>query len=339
MKVLITGATGFIGKALVEKLISTGNEIFVLTRQREKAEELFKDKVIIVESDISHKKFLKYLELREVDSVIHLASNLDYFGTAYKLFKINVRGTVNLLNWTKIHRIKKFIYISSIEAVGPVREEDIPARMDYSACPVSPYGVSKLKAEKEVIRFSKINNLRSIILRLGNVYGPGKQNFVISLAKALISKDKSLRFLFFCKNRIIHPIYIDDAIEGIIASLNKENIQPEVYIIAGNQIVTMERLFIMIGDYLGLKIKFSEQQDRLLAIYLKGRQYLHRFLHRADFLDYLMSGRGRRVHRGYSIEETRKALNFYPKVDLKEGIKLTLDWAKKEGFLYSGKEF
>ena len=255
MNIFLTGGTGFIGQALVNRLLKDENKVMILSRDKRKINSSLNEKVDFLETDICNSASLEKLgpRLQGIDVIFHLAASLDYFGDKKKLFRVNVEGTVNLLNLAVKNGIKKFIYISSIEAMGMIEKNNIPADENLICKPVSPYGESKLEAERQVKNLSKEKNLSSVILRLGNVYGPGSPAFILPIAKAIIEKGNLLKYLPIYGDRYIHPVYIDDVIEGVIKA-SQPNING-LYILTDNNYVTIRKLFELVSEILGVTIK------------------------------------------------------------------------------------
>ena len=331
MILLITGGTGFIGRALVDKLLNDGHRLTILTRDERKVDSSFNKKVEVLEADIGHLASLEKLDLRlkGIDVIFHLAASLDYFGDRKKLFRANVEGTINLLNWAERNGIKKFIYISSIEAMGTIEKDNIPAGESYTCNPVSSYGESKLEAEKQIGRFAERRKLSTVILRLGNVYGPGSQTFILPIADAVLKKDNLLRFLPVFKDRYFHPVYIEDVVDGIVRAGEKSDAHG-TYILAGEEHITVGALFVLIAEMLNVDLQIKERSIKD-NVYLNFRKKIHQLFKKADLLTYFMAGEGKRIHRAYFIEKAKSKLDYLPKVNLKEGISKTLQWAEREG--------
>lgn len=334
MIVLITGGTGFIGRILVRKLVEDGNNVIILTRDKKKINSSLKEKVKILEADICDSVSLESvgLRLQGIDVIIHLSACLDYFGDKKGLFRVNVQGTINLLNWAEKNGIKRVIFASSIEAMGMVGKDDIPANETFECKPVSTYGESKLEAEKQVRKFAEVSSLNITILRLGNVYGPGSLAFIVPIANAILTHGSLLKFLPVYKDRYLHPGYIDDIVDGIIKSA-QNTAMGKTYIISGEEYVSIKRLFELVAQGLNVQVDLDAKEDMKDMLFLYLRKKLHAICKRADLITYFMSGAGDRIHRAYSIETAKKELDYQPKINLREGISKTLAWAKKEGFL------
>lgn len=333
MKVLVSGATGFIGNELVKKLLKDAEKMFVLTRDGERLDKSLTRKIKVYEADISNLASLERLApvLRNIDVIFHLAASLNYFGKKEELFQVNVKGTENLLKLAVKSRATKFIFTSSIEAIGLIRKENIPADEAFSCKPVSPYGESKLEAEKQVRMFAKEKDLDATIVRLGNVCGPGSTAFIVPIANAILNKDKLLRFLHVYKDRYLHLVYIEDVVDGIVKAAEKADMS-ETYILAGEEYITIGRLFELIAE--GLSAPVDLRTDKWKTTdnaYLNLRKKVQRVRKRADLLTYLMAGEGDRIHRAYSIEKAKQSLDYSPKISLRDGIAKTLEWAERQG--------
>ncbi len=335
MNALVTGGTGFIGRIVVCRLLQNRHRVKIIARTEKNMDRTVKGKVKVYGCNICDTVRLERLrsELKDVDVIFHLAASLDYFGKKEKLFQVNVKGTQNLLKLAVRNRVRKFIFTSSIEAMGLIKKENIPADETCNCKPVSPYGESKLEAEKQVRKFTKEGKLDTVILRLGNVYGPGSPAFIVPIANAILSKDKLRRFLHVYKDRYLHLVYIGDVVDGIVKAAQKADMS-ETYILAGEEYITIGRLFELIAEGLNTPVDLrTDKRKTTDNAYLNLRKRVQRVHKRADLLTYFVAGEGDRIHRAYSIEKARKSLDYSPEVILKNGIIKTLEWAERQGLL------
>lgn len=318
MNILLTGATGFIGKALTRRLLENGKDrIVILARDMDRIEEPVKKKAEVFEIDLARSSSLKCLSalMQGIDIVFHLAASLDFYGPKKALWPVNVKAGAALFKTAGELGVRKFIFSSSIEAMEPV----------------SSYGQSKLCAEKELLNLSKGSATKLIIFRIGNVYGPGSFSYIISIARAILKKDQLYRFLSVYKDFLLHPVYIEDVVEGLLCAACRPEAEG-TYDLSGAEYTSIYNLFAGVAGFLGVELK-AEPVGLSQLLYLNFLKLLSRLSHRADLLTYFISGGRGRFHRAYSIGKAERELGYCPKVKIGEGISRTLSWAKTEGIL------
>jgi len=176
MRTLVTGGAGFIGSHLVEELLSQGHEVIVLdnfsTGRIENIKHIKNRNFKLVNTDICEREALSP-HFKDVDWVFHLAALADIVPSIKhpeRYHAANVDGTINVLEESRINKIKKFIYAASsscygIPAVYPT-PETAPIKPEY------PYAVTKYIGEAYAMYWHKIYKLPVVSLRLFNVYGP-----------------------------------------------------------------------------------------------------------------------------------------------------------------------
>jgi len=330
---LITGASGFIGKKLIIEQLSKNKKIAVFVKNKNKLGNLATLPIITYEGDITNFNSLKqafiFLNSKNtIETVFHLAANTKYWENKTILYKDNVDSTINLFNLACRYKVKNFIFTSSIEAMGTVSFNQIPANESSIPRPVSAYGWSKLEAENQLIELSKKNrNTNLTILRLANVYGPDSPAFVLPIIRAMQTKNRFLKSSPYLQENIFHPIFIDDAIKGISLAENN-NLSGEIFIIAGEE-------FISLGDYfqkiaLLMNINFKTPMKKPLTwLQLKIIHLFHKINKKADLIDYLLGAKNNRLHRAYSIEKARNYLTFSPEFNINKGLAKTMGWLKE----------
>lgn len=324
LSILLTGASGFIGRGVAQTLCDQAHRLILLARKEDTISNRLRNKAALLKADLANPGALSDLDCgRKLDVIIHLAACLDYYGDKEKLRVINVEATKQLLDMALRHGAKKFIFASSIEAMGPVTKRDIPACEEYPCLPVSNYGRSKLAAERLVLGYTQGAKISGISLRLGNVYGPGNPAFLLPMSEAVSKKGKFLDCLSFYKDRYLHPVYIDDVAEEIVA-LAGNDCKEGSFIVSGPDYITIEELLILVAQQTEAKVEFKSTVTFKQKAYCFLRKASRGFLKRADFIDYVAAGKGERVHRAYSIQKAKKELGYCPRVTIAEGMRETL---------------
>lgn len=207
LKILLTGADGFIGKYLVSKLKKLGYDVTGISKR---------------ECDITNKKVVKNLfKEKNFGIIFHLAAftpqKLEEEKDFENLFSVNVLGTLNLLETSLEKGVKKFIYSSS-SSVYNRQDISIPAKEEYVS-PENIYGISKLAGENLCEIFRKKHKLKTISLRYSSVYGFGQKEgsvLPIFIEKAL--KDEDI-VIFGKGERTQDFIYVEDVVEANIKSV------------------------------------------------------------------------------------------------------------------------
>jgi len=246
MKVLVTGATGFIGKYLVRRL-SSQHEIFILARNTTQA--FSEPTSSIITMDLAGPIDSKALPER-VDTIIHLAqATVPLPQSANEMFAVNTHSTQQLLDYARKSGVRRFVLAST----GDVYGREGRAREIDPASPLSFYGVTKRAAEMFVGSYS--DYFETCILRLFHPYGPGQSNRLIpKIADRLRLREPVL--LHDSDRPHLTPIYIDDLILAI------ERVVESSYIgilnIAGERGVSIRELAEEIGSVLGYRPIFKD---------------------------------------------------------------------------------
>lgn len=183
MKVLVTGAKGFLGRAIVEELLQ--NEFEVLTTAKSASANDLPD---YYQADITEAESLNVLEnIGEIDAIIHAAGLAHQFKEigGEKFWKINVEGTGNVAALAARLKVKKFILISSVAVYGEAKRTETGFEEDSDCQPDGFYAESKLEAEKAAIEVFSKNPSDLIILRPSTIVGENDQGNVARLIRAI----------------------------------------------------------------------------------------------------------------------------------------------------------
>lgn len=243
MKVLLTGANGFVGSHIAEMLVQNGHNVVTLVRQASNHKWLKGLSAEFVSGDICHPHTLEKA-VKGVDAIIHCAGLV----RALKIenyYHVNQHGTRNLVETALCFNphLKKFIYISSQAAMGP--SPDFRAKhVHEKENPVSDYGKSKLAGEKELVALS--GKIPFTILRPAAVYGPRDKDIFIFFNLV----HRGLRPKTF-EDRFIQMLFVKDLALAAISALSNKNSDDKTYFLAEEKFYTWEDMSRTIAQALG----------------------------------------------------------------------------------------
>ena len=248
MRVLVTGANGFIGRHIVRCIEKQGDKINVLVRNSNSFN--ISDKVNIFEGDIFDNEKLRKA-VNEVDAVFHLvakthdSSSID---NAKDYYKINVEGTRNLLDACINSNIKHFVYFSSVKAM--VEESKYTLDETYDCTPTTLYGETKLMAERLVIEYGSKYDFKTTILRLPLVYGPGNKGNIYKMIEAI---DNGRFVMMGNGSNKRSMVYVGNVVDAGIAVIDRKATDAKVYVITDGVDYTVKDLYKLIAKGLSKK--------------------------------------------------------------------------------------
>ena len=191
MKVFVTGATGFVGKAIIQDLLSKSYEVKALVREFSEVLPLLVEQVVVgdlVDFCSGHCKDLVRESFAEVDVIIHTAArvhmmNDDVPDPLAQFRKVNRDVTLLLARLAAESGIKRFVFLSSIKVNGENTRPGKPFTPDDVNIPDDPYGLSKYEAEQGLLALAKETGMEVVIIRPPLVYGPGVKGNFYSMMK------------------------------------------------------------------------------------------------------------------------------------------------------------
>ncbi len=328
MKILITGASGFIGRHLTRRLLALGYHLRLLTRSRRTIEDSIaaSPQVEVREGDLTRLQSLAGL-LEGVGAVYHLAGILGQADVKKGVYwALNYRATKDLLALClEVGSLQRFIYCGSAGVQGPISNP--PADESQPYAPSNIYETTKAEAEKAVLACHKEHGLPVVVVRPEFVYGP-EDLHVLGLFQAIAQG----RFVLFGRGQSwLHPSYIDDVVQGLYLALHAEQAVGRVYIIAAERAVTVKELADRIADTLGVprprSVPLLFGALAAFTFELAGRLSGKELPFNRARYKYFTED------RSFDIAKARRELGYRPRFDLERGIKATVAWYKQEGHL------
>jgi len=304
MKILVTGGAGFIGSNLVDKLIDDGCEVVVVDNLFTGKRRNVNSKAKFYKVDICKKELAGVFEKEKPEFVNHHAAQIDLRKSVDDPVmdaKINILGSINVLNLCVEHRVKKVIFASTGGAIYGDAEV-LPTPEDYPAWPVSPYGVAKLTVEHYLHFYYKAYGLPYIALRYGNVYGPRQD---------------------------------PHGEAGVVAIFTQKMLREQEVVINGGGRQTRD--FVYVGDVVESNIKAHESSFvGPINIGVSKQIDINKIF---GILNRLTGGKAEEVHGPeksgeqktscLSIKRAKKILNWTPRVELGAGLARTVDYFRK----------
>lgn len=311
-KVLVTGASGFVGSHLVEALVEKGAKVkaFVHYNSRndwgmlEDVSKKVQDEVEVVAGDLKDSDCVRKA-VRGQQVIFHLGALI---GIPYSyvnprdVVDTNVYGSLNILTSALDYHIEKVVHTSTSEIYGTAQY--VPMNEKHPTNPQSPYAASKLGADLLAISFYRSFDLPVGIIRPFNIFGPRQSARAVIpsiITQALLRQSISLGSVSPTRDLT----FVKDSVEGFIHFAECEKTTGEVVNLGSNHEVSINQIIMLVSNCLGKKIKVHTDKKRI----------------RPDKSE---------VERLFSDSRKAKTLfGWNPKTGLKEGIEKTIDWIEK----------
>jgi nucleoside-diphosphate-sugar epimerase len=322
MKILITGASGFIGSNLAERLIREGHSVRGLVRKTSSLNYLSGIPVELAYGDITDRPSLD-ASMQDIDIVVHVAGLASDWGPYHRFYQANIVGTQNTAASASDARVKRLVHISTAAVHGFTGFRRATEEYPFAKT-IWPYCESKKIAEMWIFGFSKKSGLPISVVRPGNVYGMKDHTFFEKFAQALfkgqigyINGGKSLT----C------PTYIENLTEGIVRACFEPNAVGEAFVITDGLDITWRVFTEKIADALGAKgpcysIPFC--LGYALAIGMEGLYKLIRSESSPLLTRYRICNAGIDYH--FSIDKAKRMIGYQPTVGVDEAIRRSAQW-------------
>ena len=328
MRVLVTGATGFIGRHLVRRLMKAGEQVRVFARPTSATAWLNSLGAEIVLGDIADLRAVERA-VRNCQLAFHLAAKTTSSGllSSKDVRATNIYGTENIATAAAQQGIDRVVFSSTVSVYGrTIRNRLIDEKTD--AFPDSPYGHSKLAAEQVLLSRSH-DGLPVVVARISTVWGPGNTSW-----QGLFRSIASGQFRTIGDGKNHHPIAdVEDIVEGLLLCGSVKGIEGQTYLLAGNEPVQLQSMVTMIGEEVGVTQLPRNLPSAPLKLYRgldkASCRFIGRHLPRADRITLFLAD------RGFNITRARKDLGYAPQISARATIHRMVEWYRTEGLLPS----
>ena len=334
-KVLVTGADGFIGSHMTDRLIREGADVSVLLEPAHTPLDSWKGRVRVYTGDLADRKSLDGLPA-DTEIVFHLAAYVHKpertAAQKKRLWAVNAEGTENLI-MAMPASLRQVIYFSTIGVYdGLVREE--PFDEESEVLPISVYGRSKLEAESVVIRYGRKNRFNSTVLRLPFVYGPGNKGYI---QKMIAAVDRG-RFILIGKGENKrNPVYVGTVVDAAVLAAANDKAAGKTYIVTDGRDYTLREMYVETARALGRRpfpfyVPFSvallaaKIGDVVGKLTKKDMPFNSEILRRA----------ARQML--FSSDKIRRELGFTPSEDFHSRIDEVIEWYRSKQAWCKGTE-
>lgn len=303
---LVTGGAGFIGSHLVEELIKRKQKVRVLDNFSSGKKENLKNvlnKIELFKGDIRSLSCCMQA-CKGIDFVLHLAALRSVpksMLNPYEYNEVNIKGTLNMLEASRFHKIKRFVFASSSSVYGEVKV--FPEKESFNPSPISVYALTKLTGEHYCRIFSQYHKLPVVVLRYFNVFGPRQSlddQYAVVIPKFINCMLKDKNPPIYGNGRQSRDFtFVSNVVKANLLAVSSQ-IKYGVFNVASGKNYSILQLVRILNKLMGKKLK---------PIFLEKRA--------GDVFKTLAD-----------LSQAKRKLGFYPEIDFIHGLKITLEYWK-----------
>lgn len=329
-KILITGASGFIGSFIVEEALKRGFETWAAVRKSSSRKYLNDSRIHFIELDLGNlDKLEKQLSGQQFDYVVHAAGVTKCLHSS-DFFKVNTEGTANLALALRRQNtgLRRFVYLSSLSVMGPAREQEPHTEITAAdeARPDTAYGKSKLESEQ---RLEAIKEFPFIVLRPTGVYGPREKDYFM-MAQSI---SRHVDFAVGYRPQHLTFIYVMDVVQAVFLALDHGTVGSR-YFISDGRVYSSRTFSDLISNELGnpwlLRIKAPLWLLRIISF---AGEWTARITGKISALNNDKYNIMKQRNWMCDIKPAENELGYKPQYDLKRGVAATIKWYKDNGWL------
>lgn len=328
MKVLVTGATGFIGSHVADKLLAKGYYVRCIARKTSNLRWLDGKNFEIVEASLDNpESLIKAVE--GVDYVYHVAG-LTFARNYEEFLKGNRDATANLISVVEKHapNIKRFLFVSSQTVAGPAKSLYEPVDETTPRNPITSYGRSKKEAEDVVLSYK--DKIPFTILRAPAVYGP-RDTAIYDIFRTV---KMGLGTMVGFRDKYISLIHSEDLSRGIIEAAESEKTKDEIYFVSSEEFYTWKQLINIIAEKMNKKFVLKIRLPHFIVLTVAAiSEFLGKFSDKPPVFNY---EKGIDFIQDYWICSTEKAkrdFGYRQMMSIEDGMQNTIEWYKQNKWL------
>jgi len=323
--ILITGATGFLGKSLVMRLAGEGKKVHALYRTEDKIRDWKHKNIHFVKGTLGDVKSIDQA-IRGCGQVYHLAALASPWSKDPEIFyRENVGGTENILDSALRHGVERVVFTSTAGVLGPSNDKLNTEEKQYRGDHFTHYDRSKELAETKVKEYIE-KGQEVIIVNPSRIYGPGnlsKSNAVTYMIDSFIRG--KWRIIPGNGSSIGNYVYVDDVVDCLIRAMIKGR-SGERYL-AGGDNLSFNDFFYTLARVSGKSHRMFHLPTVFMMVTARGMEYTSNLTGRTppitpDFV--------RRYNHNWAVssEKARQELGYHP-IPIEEGLRKTIEWIKK----------
>ena len=330
-RILITGASGFIGSFIVEEALRQGFETWAAVRGSSSRQFLQDERIHFIELNLSSEEQLReQLKGHDFDYIVHAAGVTKCLNKE-DFYRINTEGTKNLVHAILDLKmpLKRFVYISSLSIMGAIHEQQPyqEIREDDTARPNTAYGRSKLEAEHFLDTVA--SRVPYIILRPTGVYGPRERDYFMMAKSIQAHTDFAVGF----KQQDITFVYVTDVVQAVFLALEKGQVGRR-YFLSDGEVYQSRTFSDLIHRELGnpwwIRITAPIWVMRIITFF---GEYIGRMTGQITALNNDKYNIMRQRNWRCDIEPACRELGYQPQVKLQEGVRRSIAWYKENKWL------
>ena len=321
-QILVTGATGLLGRHLVQSLRDRGDSVRALVLPEDDTSELEQQGVAVFRGDLREQDTLVNA-MRGVNTVFHLAGMMGRWLSISDYVAVNVTGTENVCVAAQENYVRRLVHVSSWTVYG--MGIDGVAREDSPFAPLSePYAITKAEGDRVVQRFIASHQLPAVIIRPDTFFGPGDRIHFGRMADRL----RAGKGIVIGSGRNRLPfVYVSDVVQGLLLAADCDRAVGQAYNIANDQLLTQEQLWHAIAEAVGAappRVHVPYLPLYTAAAIIERTAVLARTKQQP-----LITRVGVKLfgtENCHAIDKARNELGYQPRVPVSEGVRLAADW-------------